>query len=159
MSELLDFRKDVLRRQPFSVLMGTELTKFEPGAAELRLEVKAALMQQHGFVHGGMVSYLADNCLTSAGGSVLGDAVTSEYKINYVRPALGKTLIARGSVLSAGKRQAACQCKVFVVDEDREKLARKALSIKRNSLQGIASTTRPGSGALFRTGRPGTRTV
>lgn len=122
MSELFDFGKDILARQPFSVLLGAELTKFEPGEAELTLNVEDQLKQQHGFVHGGVVSYLADNCLTYAGGSVLGDAVTSEYKINYVRPALGKTLIARGMVLFSGKRQATCQCKVFAADEEQEKL-------------------------------------
>lgn len=122
MSELFDFGKAILAKQPFSVLLGAELTAFEPGQAELTLNIEAQLKQQHGFVHGGVVSYLADNCLTYAGGSVLGDAVTSEYKINYVRPALGKRLIARGVVLSSGKRQAVCQCKVFAVDEEQEKL-------------------------------------
>lgn len=122
MSELFDFGKAVLARQPFSVLLGSELTTLEPGKAELTLNVEDQLKQQHGFVHGGVVSYLADNCLTYAGGSVLGDAVTSEYKINYVRPALGKTLIARAIVVSSGKRQAVCQCKVFAVGEEQEKL-------------------------------------
>lgn len=122
MSDLFDFGRDILAKQPFSVLLGTELTEFEPGKAELTLSVGDQLKQQHGFVHGGVVSYLADNCLTYAGGSVLGDAVTSEYKINYVRPALGSKLVAKGLVLSSGKRQAVCQCKVFSVDGKQEKL-------------------------------------
>lgn len=122
MNDLFDFAKDILTRQPFSVLLGTELTKFEPGVAELTLRVEDRLKQQHGFAHGGVVSYLADNCLTYAGGSVLGDSVTSEYKINYVRPAVGETLVARGAVLSSGKRQAVCQCHVYAVDGGDEKL-------------------------------------
>lgn len=123
MSELFDFGKDILSKQPFSILLGTELTKFEPGYAELALQVKDELKQQHGFVHGGVVSYLADNCLTYAGGSVLGDSVTSEYKINYLRPALGENLIAKGTVLSSGKRQAVCQCQVFCYERGQERLA------------------------------------
>ena len=123
MSELFEFGKAILSRQPFSVLLGTELTKFEPGLAELTLRVTDRLKQQHGFVHGGVVSYLADNCLTYAGGSVLGDSVTSEYKINYLRPAIGDTLVARASVLSSGKQQAVCQCQVFCCDDGQEKLA------------------------------------
>lgn len=122
MSALFEFGKEVLSKQPFSMLLGVELTKFEPGSAELVLVVKDELKQQHGFTHGGVVSYLADNCLTFAGGSVLGDAVTSEYKINYVRPAIGAKLIARAEVLSAGKRQAVCLCQVFSVIEGEEKL-------------------------------------
>lgn len=122
MSELFDFGKSILAKQPFSVLLGTELTKFEPDVAELTLKIEDHLKQQHGCVHGGAVSYLADNCLTYAGGSVLGDAVTSEYKINYVRPALGGKLVAKGAVLSSGKRQAVCQCHVLCVDSEQEKL-------------------------------------
>ncbi|HFC12107.1 MAG TPA: PaaI family thioesterase, partial [Anaerolineae bacterium] len=105
-----------------STLLGAELTTFTPNYAEITLPIRDELKQQHGFVHGGVVSYLADNCLTYAGGSVLGDCVTSEYKINYVRPAIGHTLIARASVLSAGKRQAICECKIFVVSEKGERL-------------------------------------
>jgi uncharacterized protein (TIGR00369 family) len=72
--------------------------------------------QQHGFVHGGVVSYAADNALTFAGGAALGPAVmTSEFKINFLRPAKGEELIARASVIHAGKSQAVCQCQVFSV--------------------------------------------
>lgn len=120
MSDLLEFGKNILKSQPFSILLGTELTSFEVGSAELTLAIRNELTQQHGFVHGGVISYLADNCLTYAGGSVLGDSVTSEYKINYVRPAIGHTLIARSSVLSSGKSQAVCECKVFAIGKKGE---------------------------------------
>ena len=122
MNNLLEFGRTILKSQPFSTLLGAELTTFTPNYAEISLPIRDELKQQHGFVHGGVVSYLADNCLTYAGGSVLGDCVTSEYKINYVRPAIGHTLIARASVLSAGKRQAICECKIFVVSEKGERL-------------------------------------
>lgn len=122
MSDLLKFGKDILQSQPFSVLLGSELTSLEVGSAEITLPVRDNLKQQHGFVHGGVVSYLADNCLTYAGGSVFGDCVTSEYKINFLRPAIGEILVARSTVLSSGKRQAVCECKIFVVGEKGEVL-------------------------------------
>lgn len=122
MSELFDFGKTILEQQPFSVLLGTELKTFEPGTAELSLAVRDELKQQHGFVHGGVVSYLADNAMTYAGGSVLGDSVTSEYKINYLRPALGQTLRARATVISAGKKQAVCNCQVVAINEGEERV-------------------------------------
>jgi len=122
MSSLFEFGKEILNSQPFSTLLGAELTSFDVGSAEISLLIKDELKQQHGFAHGGVVSYLADNCLTYAGGSVLGDSVTSEYKINYVRPAIGHKLIARSTVLSSGKRQAVCECKVFAISEKGETL-------------------------------------
>jgi len=120
MSELFEFGKNILASQPFSVMLGTELEIFEAGTAVLTLVVRDELKQQHGFVHGGVISYLADNALTYAGGSVLGDSVTSEYKINYLRPAVGKKLVAKASVLSSGKNQAVCQCSVIAVGDDGE---------------------------------------
>lgn len=122
MTDPLSFGKNILGSQPFSVLLGTELEAFEPGKAVLTLAVRDELKQQHGFVHGGVVSYLADNALTYAGGSVLGDSVTSEYKINYLRPALGERLTARATVLSSGKRQAVCQCEVIALNNGEERL-------------------------------------
>jgi uncharacterized protein (TIGR00369 family) len=120
--EMLQFGRKVLHDQAFSRLLGAELIALEPGKAELALAIRADFKQQHGFVHGGVVSYLADNALTYAGGSVLGNVVTSEYKINYVRPAMGEKLIARATVLHSGKRQAVCECKVSAVGDQGEVL-------------------------------------
>jgi len=124
---MLDFGKQVLKEQPFSVLLGAELTQFEEGKAELSLAIRDELTQNFGFVHGGVLSYLADNCITFSAASVLGKCVTSEYKINYVRPAIGETLIARSTVLSSGKKQATCECKVYVLSDNNEKLVAVAL--------------------------------
>lgn len=123
MDDLLRLGKQVLSSQPFSTLVGAELTGFSPGWAELTIPVTPQLKQQHGFVHGGVISYAADNALTYAGGSVLVPAVvTSEYKINYLRPAKGTALIARATVICKSKTKAVCRCDVFTIDEDKENL-------------------------------------
>jgi len=123
MDDLLQLGKQVLASQPFSVLVGAELTSFSPGYVELAIPITPQLKQQHGFVHGGVISYAADNSLTFVGGSVLGPAVvTAEYKINYLRPAMGSVLIARATVVYSSKTQAVCRCDVFVINEDKENL-------------------------------------
>jgi uncharacterized protein (TIGR00369 family) len=48
--------------------------------------------------------------------------VTSEFKINYLRPAQGDALAARASVLHAGKSQAVCRCEVYGVTAAGEEL-------------------------------------
>lgn len=107
-----------LRSQPFSALLGTELTEFADGRVELTLENRPNLSQQHGFVHGGVLSYLADNAVTFAGGGVLGPAVvTGAMTIDYVRPAQGPTLVARARTVYAGARHAVVQAEVLVRDE------------------------------------------
>jgi uncharacterized protein (TIGR00369 family) len=127
MENLLEWGRHVLAAQPFSVLVGVELSEFSEGLAELRIAIRPPLMQQHGFVHGGVLSYAADNALTFAGGSVLGrGVVTSEFKINYVRPAIGERLRARASVVHAGKSQAVCRCDVYVAAGAVERLCATA---------------------------------
>lgn len=121
--ELRNFAQRVFESQPFSQHLGARLHDVGPGRAELRLDVSEPLTQQHGFVHGGVISYLADNAITFAGGLALGgNALTSEFKINYVAPARGALLIARAESRSAGTRQAVCQCEVVVVEDDEESL-------------------------------------
>ena len=79
--ELLNHARKVLNQQAFSAMLGAQMDSFRPGHAEISLAVAPSLLQQHGFVHGGVLSYLADNALTFAGGSLLGDCVTVEYKL------------------------------------------------------------------------------
>ena len=110
--------REILAKQPFSQTVGAELVALEPGRCELALALTEALKQQHGFAHGGVVSYLADNALTFAGGTAMRvPVVTSEYKINYVRPAIGERLVARARAAYVSKSQAVCQCEVFAIDE------------------------------------------
>ncbi|CAB3754042.1 MAG: PaaI family thioesterase [Burkholderia sp.] len=123
MTDITDHARGALRAQPFSMLLGTELMHIGDNEVSLCLPVREELRQQHGFVHGGVISYLADNALTFAGALVLGPRViTAEYKINYLRPAVNGTLVARAKLVYAGRHQATCQCHVFVIDGDHERL-------------------------------------
>ena len=123
MTDLLDRARGALHAQPFSMLLGAELMHAGSDELTLCLPIRDELRQQHGFVHGGVISYLADNALTFAGALSLGPrVVTGEYKINYLRPAMKGTLIARANVVYAGRHQATCQCSVFVMEGNREKL-------------------------------------
>ena len=115
--------REILAKQPFSVLLGAELAALSPGKVDLQLALKPEHLQQNGFAHGGIVSYLADNALTFAGGTAMQvPVVTSEFKINYVRPAVGERLIARASADAVSKTQAVCRCEVFAVKDGAEKL-------------------------------------
>ena len=120
-TDLADFAHGIFKAQPFSMFLGAELTSVGPGSAEIRIVNRPEIQQQHGFVHGGVLGYLADNALTFAGGLALGgDALTAEYKINYVRPAVGDQVVARAEATVTTRRQVVCQCSVYVVSEQGE---------------------------------------
>ena len=125
--DLLAYGRDVLGRQPFNDVVGAALDVFEPGTAQLSLPLAPHLLQQDGFVHGGVLSYLADNALTYAGGSVLGKVLTSEFKINYLRPARdAERLVAVATVVGSGRTQAVCRCDVFLESGGERKLCAAA---------------------------------
>lgn len=125
--EMLTWGRQVLNEQAFSRLLGAELDALSPGQAQLSVAVTPQLLQQNGFVHGGVLAYLADNALTYAGGSVLGGVLTSEFKVNYLRPATGaQRLVAVATVVGNGRTQAVCRCDVFLVNDGDRKLCAAA---------------------------------
>src|SRR5690625_904873 len=117
------FAQGVFDAQPFSRFLGADLRAVSATSAEIHIRNRTDLQQQHGFVHGGVISYLADNALTFAGGLALGgDALTVEYKINYAKPATGDTIIARAETLVTTRRQAVCQCSIYALEAGSEHL-------------------------------------
>jgi uncharacterized protein (TIGR00369 family) len=119
----LELARGILEAQPFSRLLGTQMTAYGEAGVELRLVLTDDLRQQHGFAHGGVLAYLADNALTFAGGFATGGGVlTADLKLNYVRPAIGQVLIARATAMSAGRTQAVCRGEVIALNDGVEKV-------------------------------------
>ena len=123
MNEALELGRQIIAQQPFVQLLGMDLTRAERGETEFRVPVTATLTQHHRFVHGGVLLTLADTAMAFAGGSILGpQVVTSELKINFLRPAKGETLIARATVIAASKRQTVVRCDVLALEGETETL-------------------------------------
>jgi uncharacterized protein (TIGR00369 family) len=103
-------------RQGVMTLIGAAMTSVAPGAIEITLPARADLTQQHGYIHAGIVTTIVDSAcgyaaltLTPPGSEVL----TIEYKVNFMRPATGDRLIARGRVIRAGRAITVCAGDVF----------------------------------------------
>lgn len=109
----------------FSTLIGVEPVTCWQGIAELTLEMRPELTQHHGFAHGAIVGLMADNACAWAAASVAGDVVTGSYTINFLAPARGQRLRARGGVLKAGKRQVVVRADVWS-ENDNEAPVRSA---------------------------------
>jgi uncharacterized protein (TIGR00369 family) len=112
-----DLGNAVLAAQPFNRQVGARCTVLEPGAATLEIDIDDSHRQQFGMVHGGVLSYAADNALTFAGGSVLGPSVvTAGFTINYLRAARDGVLRADAVVVHADSRQAVCTAELRVIE-------------------------------------------
>lgn len=87
-------------------LIGAELQRIEPGIIEIKLPYRPDLCQQHGYVHAGIVTAIADTACGFAAFSLMpaGCGVLSvEFKVNLLRPARGTHFVARGEVIKAGR--------------------------------------------------------
>lgn len=118
--------RDSFARQPAMALIGASLTMVAPGVVEIELPVSAGILQQHGFVHGGVVGMIADSAGGYAGFSLMpADAtvLTVEYKLNMLAPAVGDRLVARGRVLKPGRTLVITSVDVFACSGEVQKLS------------------------------------
>ncbi|HTS94559.1 MAG TPA: PaaI family thioesterase [Stellaceae bacterium] len=110
--------RDSFARQALMRLIGARLARVEPGLAEIELSFRADLTQQHGYLHAGITSAIAD----SAGGYAAftlfpaeSSILTVEFKINLVAPAAGERFLAVGRVLRPGRTLTVCGLEVFAL--------------------------------------------
>ena len=112
-------------KQGLMQLFGASITRIAPGQVEISLAPKPELSQQHGFVHGGALAAIADSAAGYAALSLMpanSGVLTTEMKINFLAPAAGDHIIARGKVLKAGRTLSLVQTEIFAVMADQERL-------------------------------------
>lgn len=132
------FAQDIFDSQPFSRLLRAELTAVGSDSAEIRIRVRPELTQQHGFVHGGVLSYLADNSLTFAGGMAFGgDALTAGFTMTYIRPASGPVVLACAQTEAVTRRQAVCRCSIYDLRDDGD---RRLVAVAQGTISHAHST-------------------
>lgn len=91
--------------------IGAKLASVTDGEVQIEMPFSTALSQQHGYVHAGAITSLVDSACGYAGLTKAPpgfEVVTAEFKINFVRPALGERFLAIGRVQSSGKLLAVC---------------------------------------------------
>jgi uncharacterized protein (TIGR00369 family) len=110
-----------LANNPIVKFMSIALREVTSGEATLILKHREELRNSMGLLQGGVLGVLAD----VAGGvslySVLTDPLkvvipTVEFKLNFLRPARGGDLVARGRVVHSGRQIAVCQVEISSED-------------------------------------------
>ena len=112
-------------KQGLMKTLGATLGEVSPGLVEIAIRPDPAISQQHGFVHAGAVSAIADSAAGYAALSLMPadtGVLTAEFKINLVAPAAGERIIARGRVVRAGRTLTLAQTEVFAESGGQEKL-------------------------------------
>lgn len=117
--------RDNFTLQGIMATLGAHILSVKPGAVEIALEPRPELSQQNGFVHAGAIATILDSACGYSAVSLMPadvDALTVEFKINLLRPAVGKRMIARGRVMKPGQTLSFCQGECYAETDQGEKL-------------------------------------
>jgi len=105
-------------------LIGAELSLLEPGIVEITLPYRADLAQQNGYMHAGIVTTIADSAAGYAAYSLMpagAEVLSVEFKVNLLRPAQGKSFLARAEVIKPGRTLTVARADVFGVADSSDR--------------------------------------
>jgi uncharacterized protein (TIGR00369 family) len=120
--------KQSFAKQTVMSLIGADLTRVEPGIIEITLPYRTDLTQQHGYVHAGIITTIADSACGYAAYTLMppnSDVLAVEFKVNLMRPAKGETFVARAEVIKPGRTLTVVRADVHALtgNEHRELVA------------------------------------
>jgi uncharacterized protein (TIGR00369 family) len=111
MSQLRDRISASFNAQGLMATFGAELVLVEDGEVHIALPFSKHLAQQLGYLHAGAITSIVDNACGYAAltkSPPNHEIVTAEFKVNFMRPAMGERFLAIGKVQSAGKLLTVC---------------------------------------------------
>lgn len=103
-------------------LLGAKVVEAGEGFCSIEVPFAGKLTQQERDFHGAVIGAVGDNAggyatLTLA--PAVREVLTVEYKVNFPAPAFGEKLVARGEVVTAGRRLFVCKAEVSAVGRRR----------------------------------------
>jgi uncharacterized protein (TIGR00369 family) len=116
--------KQSFAKQTIMGVIGAKLTRVEPGIVEITLPYRADLAQQHGYLHAGIVTTIADSACGYAAYSLMpqdSEVLSVEFKVNLLRPAKGEVFLASAEVVKGGKTLTVVRADVFSLDQTEQR--------------------------------------
>ena len=98
-------------RQRFMETLGATLEHVAPGEVRIAFTRRDALVQQHGYLHAGVLASVVDSACGYAALSLMepgAEVVSVEFKINMLSPATADRFVAVGRVIRAGRTVTVC---------------------------------------------------
>jgi uncharacterized protein (TIGR00369 family) len=112
-------------RQAAMATLGAEIAHVAPGEVDLRMPYRAELTQQHGYLHAGIVTTLADSAAGYAAYTLMppdAEVLSVEFKVNLMAPAMGDAFVARGRVKKSGRTLTVVTADVVAVRGGEERI-------------------------------------
>jgi uncharacterized protein (TIGR00369 family) len=111
--------------------VGARLQRVAPGEVEIDLPFREDLTQHHGYMAAAVLTAIVDVACGYAAMTLMPSGVsvlTIEYKVNFLSPAQGERMIARGRVVRPGRTVTVCSGDVVAISGDSEKVVATMLA-------------------------------
>ena len=112
--------REIFERQSFMRMIGARISLLSPGACDIELPYREDLCQQNIYLHGGVITSIADTSCGIASSTLLSPEagiLSVEFKYNMMAPAAGERFIARGRVVKPGRTLTIAESAVFAVKD------------------------------------------
>ena len=105
----------------FNRFAGFEVVAAGNGEATIRMAWQHDFTQYSGHLHAGLIAALLDTACGFAAATRAGAVTASHFSMNCLQPAIGAHLVARGTMVRAGRRQVFARAELFAEDERGER--------------------------------------
>jgi uncharacterized protein (TIGR00369 family) len=126
----LEWVRESFGKQWLMRLLGARVVEAGEGFCTIEVPFGKDVTQQKRYFHGAVIGAVGDNAGGYAAltlGPLDREVLMVEYEANFLAPARGERLVARGEVITAGRRLFVCRAEVSAVDGDEERVCAAVL--------------------------------
>lgn len=118
------FVTDINARSSFNQWLGIEVIEVAVGFVSLRIKWREEFGQYSGHLHAGIIGTMIDTACGFSGLTVTTSKfLASNFSVNFLRPAVGDSFVAKAQVIKPGRLQIFTRCDLFALNgSDKEKL-------------------------------------
>lgn len=112
-------------QQSIMATLGVLCERIEAGECDLAFARRDDLLQQHGFVHAGVLATVLDSACGYAAASLMpadSGVLSIEFHTHLLSPAAGERFVARAKVVRAGRSISVVRAEAYAQDAGAEKL-------------------------------------
>jgi uncharacterized protein (TIGR00369 family) len=103
-------------RQRFMATLGATIERVAPGEVAIAFGFRDDLTQQHGYLHAGVMTAIADSACGYAALTLMepnAGVLAVEFKVNLLAPGKAPRFVAEARVVRSGRTLTVCSCEVI----------------------------------------------
>jgi uncharacterized protein (TIGR00369 family) len=123
-------------RQRFMSTLGAKLERVSPGDVAIAFGFRDDLTQQHGYLHAGVMTAVADSACGYAALTLMepnAGVLAVEFKVNLLAPGTAPRFVAVARVVRSGRTLTVCSCEVIAEAED----ARTTIALLQGTMMAV----------------------